>query len=219
LVRADPSDIGLQRDLSVSFNKIGEVLVAVGDLPGALKCCHDSVAITERLARSDPGNAGWQRDLAVSYERLGNVQKAQGDLAGALKSYRNTLAVTGRLALSDSGNAGWQRDLVVSFNRVGDVQLAQGDVAGAMKSYQDSLVIGEQLARSDPGNPGLREMAAAYSKLANMFAKSGDRTKALDAARRGQAVMSRLAALSPANDAWKRDLGWFNGVIAQLSQS
>ena len=66
----------------MSFNKIGDVQVAQGDLAGALKSYQDSLAIRDRLAKSDPGNAGWQRDLSVSYNNIGYVQKAQGDLAG-----------------------------------------------------------------------------------------------------------------------------------------
>ena len=84
-----------------SYDRIGDVQVAQGDLAGALKSYRDSLAIIDRLAKSDPGNAGWQRDLSVSYEKIGDVQVAQGDLPGALKSYRDSLAITDRLAKSD----------------------------------------------------------------------------------------------------------------------
>jgi len=47
----------------VSYNKIGDVLVAQGNLPEALKSFRDGLAIRDRLAKADPGNAGWQFDL------------------------------------------------------------------------------------------------------------------------------------------------------------
>ena len=65
LAKADPGNAGWQRDLSVSYNKVGDVLVAQGNLPEALKSYRDSLAIADRLAKADPGNAGWQRDLSV----------------------------------------------------------------------------------------------------------------------------------------------------------
>jgi tetratricopeptide (TPR) repeat protein len=114
LAQSDPGNAGWQRDLSISYEKIGDVQVAQGDLPGALKSYRDDLAITERLAQSDPGNAGWQRDLSVSYERIGDVQVAQGDLPGALKSYRDSLAIRKRLAQSDPGNVQWQVDVLWS---------------------------------------------------------------------------------------------------------
>ena len=85
LAEHDPSNASSQRDLSVSYDRVGDVQVAQGDLAGALTSYRDSLAIRERLAQADPGNAGWRRDLAVSHNKIGNVQVAQGDLAGALR--------------------------------------------------------------------------------------------------------------------------------------
>ena len=58
LAKSDPGNAGWQRDLSVSYDKVGDVQVAQGDLAGALKSYRDSLAIRDRLAKSDPGNAG-----------------------------------------------------------------------------------------------------------------------------------------------------------------
>ena len=152
--RKAASRTGDDRDLSVSYDRIGDVQVAQGDLAGALTSYRDCLAIFDRLTKSDPGNAGWQRDLSVSYDRMGDVQVAQGDLAGALKSYRDSFAIADRLAQSDPGNAGWQRDLSVFYEKMGNVQVAQGDLAGALKSYRDDFAIADRLAQSDPGNAG-----------------------------------------------------------------
>ena len=55
--KSSPSDLQWQRDLSVSYDRVGDVLVAQGNLPDALKAFRDSLAIRERLAKADPGNA------------------------------------------------------------------------------------------------------------------------------------------------------------------
>jgi hypothetical protein len=62
-----------QRDLSVSNNKIGDVLVAQGDGPGALAAYQAGLAIAEGLAKRDPANTGWQVDMAVSCAKLGSL--------------------------------------------------------------------------------------------------------------------------------------------------
>src|SRR5258706_9460279 len=80
LAASDRSNTGWQRDLSVSYDRIGDVLVAQGKLDEALKSYRDSLAIHERLAASDRSNTGWQRDLSVSYDRVGDVLVAQGKL-------------------------------------------------------------------------------------------------------------------------------------------
>ena len=104
LAAEKPNDMTYQRDLSVAYDEIGDVLVAQGNLPEALKSYRDGLAIGERLAKADPSNAGWQRDLSVSYEKVGDVLVAQGNLTEALKSYRDGLAIRERLAKADPSN-------------------------------------------------------------------------------------------------------------------
>jgi tetratricopeptide (TPR) repeat protein len=138
--RLDPGNAGWQRDLSVSYDRIGNVLVAQGNLPEALKSYRDGLAIADRLAKADPGNAGWQRDLSVSYNQIGDVLVAQGNLPEALKSFRDGLAIADRLAKADPGNAGWQRDLIVSC-----VKLAGIDQTGARTFLARAQQIVEQM--------------------------------------------------------------------------
>ena len=61
LAEQDPGNASWQRDLSVSHNKIGDVLRAQGDLDGALGEFRASFEIRKRLAEQDPG----KRLLAV----------------------------------------------------------------------------------------------------------------------------------------------------------
>ena len=91
LAKADPGNAGWQRDLSVSYNKVGDVLVAQGNLPEALKSFRDSLAIADRLAKADPGNAGWQRDLAISNERIADIYLRDGNNKEAKRAFEKAL--------------------------------------------------------------------------------------------------------------------------------
>jgi predicted negative regulator of RcsB-dependent stress response len=139
--------------LSVSYDRVGDVLVAQGNLADALKSFRGGLAIRDRVAMADPGNAGWQRDLSVSYDNIGDVLVAQGHLAEALKSFRGGLAIRERLAKVDPGNAGWHHDLSVSYDNVGDVLVAQGQLAEALKSFRDGLGIRDIWRRSILATP------------------------------------------------------------------
>jgi hypothetical protein len=66
LSKQDPSNADWQRDLSVSYEKVGDVLSAQGDLVGALKSYRDSLPIAEKLSKQDASNAGWQNNAAWS---------------------------------------------------------------------------------------------------------------------------------------------------------
>ena len=207
LAAAKPNDTGYQVGLAASYNEVGGVQVAQGDLAAALKSYGDGLAIIQRLAQSHPSNARWQRDLSVSYEKVGDVQVAQGDLAAALKSDSDSLVIRQRLAQSDPSNAGWQRDLSVSRNKVGNVQLAQGDLVAALKSYSDGLAIAQRLAQSDSGNANWqRDLALSYNKVGDVQAAQGDLAAALKSYRDGLAIIQRLAQSHPSNAGWQRDL-------------
>ena len=105
LAAADPGNAGWQRDLSVSWEKIGDVRQDQGDLAGALDAYTAAKAIRAKLAAADPGNAGWQRDLIVSHVKLSEVAAetaaVRAHLAEALAIARD-LQQSGRLAPVDA---------------------------------------------------------------------------------------------------------------------
>jgi hypothetical protein len=78
LAQSDPANAGWRRDLSVSHNKIGDVLRDQGDLPAALVSFQSAMRIAERLAQSDPTNATWRRDLERIGKRISDVEARRG---------------------------------------------------------------------------------------------------------------------------------------------
>lgn len=86
-LKSSLGDTHQQRDLSVSYDKIGEVQAAQGDSAAALKSYQAVLAIRERLATSDPCNTQWQRDLSVSYLKVGGL----GSVAGSVDARRALL--------------------------------------------------------------------------------------------------------------------------------
>jgi tetratricopeptide (TPR) repeat protein len=186
--------VGGERDLSVSYDRIGDVLVRQGNLPEALKSYQAGLGIAERLSRTDAGNSDWQRDLSVSYDRIGDVLVRQGNLPEALKSYQAGLSIRERLSRTDAGNSDWQRDLSVSMNKIGDVLVSQGNLPEALKSYQAGLGIAERLSRTDAGNFGLaarshrllRQDRRGVSRRGERYADAGGSDRE-SAARRGAA--------------------------------
>jgi tetratricopeptide (TPR) repeat protein len=83
LAKADPGNLAWQRDLSVSYDRMGDVLASQGDLAGALATYKDSLAIFDRITKANPANLGWQADLAWSCRKLGLLYARLGDLVEA----------------------------------------------------------------------------------------------------------------------------------------
>jgi hypothetical protein len=95
----------------VSHDRIGDVLVAQGDGPGALAAYQAGLAIAAGLAKRDPANTEWQGDLSMSHMNIGNALRMFRYGPAALKSYQAGLAIAEDLTKRDPDNIQWQVDL------------------------------------------------------------------------------------------------------------
>jgi tetratricopeptide (TPR) repeat protein len=206
---------GNDRDLSVSYERIGNVQVEQGDFARATTSYRDNLTIQDRLAQSDPGNAQQQRDLYASHTFVGNVREAQGDLAGALKSYRDGFAIIDCLAKSDPGNARWQRELSVSYINIGE-----RDLAGALTSYRDGFAIIDRLAKSDPSNlHWQRDLSVSYEKIGDVQMAQDDLAGALKSYEADLAIAAYLAKSDYGNAGWQRDLSESYNKIGDVQRA
>jgi tetratricopeptide (TPR) repeat protein len=218
LAALDPANTQWQRDLSISFERVGNVQVAQGELSAAIVSYRKDLQIAERLAALDPANTQWQRDLSVSFERVGNVQADQREFPAALDSYRKSLQIRERLATLDPANTLWQRDLSVSFNKVGDAQVAHGELPVALDSYRNGLQIAERLAALDPANTKWQhDLSVSFEKVGNVQVAQGEFPAALDSYRRSLQIRERLAALDPTNAQWRSDLSYVRHRMTEAS--
>jgi tetratricopeptide (TPR) repeat protein len=131
LARQDPDSAQARRDLSVSYNQLGEVSMQLGDLKAAREYLGKDLKLAEQLARQDPDNAQARRDLWISYTKLGRVSMQLGDLKAAREYFENDLKLAEQLARQDPDNAQAALDLVISFYE-------QGQVHRAAKQYPEA---------------------------------------------------------------------------------
>jgi tetratricopeptide (TPR) repeat protein len=152
-LRADQNDFDALRNLSVSYDRIGDVLRDQGDLNAALGSFQRGLAIRETLAVRDPANTLWQRDLSVSCNKIGDVLRDQGDLNAALDSFQRGLKIRETLAARDPANTQWQTDVARSCAKL--AQLEQVLDADLKRDYltrgREILVELKARSRLSPG--------------------------------------------------------------------
>ena len=137
--KIDPQNQEWQRELSVSYEFIGDVLMARGNWTDSLKYFQDGLAVADRLAKSDPDNRGYAHGLANLYFRDGEVLDEQGNQVEALKNFQEAMAIAESLIHADPGNADWHSDFVRSLSEVSRLRLASGDTAGALAVYAHAI--------------------------------------------------------------------------------
>ena len=67
LVALYPENISWKRDLSLSDDKIGDVLFAQGKLPGAREYFRAALALRKSIATADPTSREWERNISVTW--------------------------------------------------------------------------------------------------------------------------------------------------------
>ena len=211
------SDHWRQRELFVSYTKLGKVCLNQGKLADALNAFREGLAIAERLTHADPNNIQWQRDLSVAYAGIGDAFTDRRIPKNALTPYQSSLAIVERLAKSDPGDVALQRDLSGLHLRIGIAFEELGQLNDAMEAYRAYLGIMERVAWADPGNNlWQRDLSAAYEKVGYVLMLQGVREQALEAYRAGLAIIERLAKNDPTNAYWQYHLSILQERIGDI---
>ena len=152
-----PDDPQMQRDLSVSYNNLGDIAKARNDYKAAEGYYSKTLEISERLAEKYPEDPQMQRDLCVQYGNLGDIAKARNDYNAAEGYYAKALEISERLAEKYPDDPNLQRDLSVSYNKLGGIAEARNDYKAAEGYYAKALEISKRLAKMFPEVPMLKD--------------------------------------------------------------
>jgi eukaryotic-like serine/threonine-protein kinase len=217
LVRDHPGDVDMRRDLLVSYERIGDVLLATGDTAGALEHQRKALGFSQAIAAARPDDGEFRRTATISYLKVGQVLAQAGDTAGALEHFRQSLRLAEQSVEAAPSDARARGDLALMLNKVGDMLMAGGDQAAALDHYRKGLMIREAVAAEDPNSVPLRRaVAASNEKVADALASMGDAAEALRYQRKTLASDEALAAADPANVDAQFDLGIGYSNIAEL---
>ena len=110
---ADANNSKWQRDLSVSYDKVADILRR-SDPAAALVNYQASLDIAQELARREPDNSEWQRDLSVSYNKVADILR-RSDPAAAFVNYQASLDIRQELARREPDNFQAEVDQVISY--------------------------------------------------------------------------------------------------------
>ncbi len=207
-VPTEPASADLERDLSVSLIRLGDLLVGQGDRNGAMEHYGRALQIRERLSAADPASTERARDLGVSVSKVGDVHLSRGDRERALFAYEFSLRIAERLSDADPASADRARDVSGLLLRVGDVFLADGEGGEALTRYQRSLEIGERLSAADPASEDLaRDVGVSSNKIGDVLLSQGNLEGARQRYQRGLEINERLSSANPASADRARDFG------------
>ena len=204
-----------QRDLSISYERVGDVLATKGRQDDAAALFLDGLDFA-----THPIDIEDQTRTLASIANNGARPNADAEFDDAIAMYRKSLAIRQRLASSDKGNSQWQRDLLIMYTKLGDVLAAQQKYEDAFATYQMSLDIAGALANNGQGNvEWQRDEYVAHERLGDMLLKQGNFGGALAAFQRSLDLRRKRASADLDNERWQRDLFIIQDKIGDLQLS
>jgi tetratricopeptide (TPR) repeat protein len=207
LAQVDPANTEAKRNLSISHDKLADLLIREGKLSEARKSFEQSLRMRAELAESDPTNAQAKLDLSISHDRLGDLLVREGKLPEARKFFEQSLRISAELAETDPTNAQANRNLSVSRGKLGNLFVREGKPLEARKFFEQGLQVSADLAESDPTNAqAKRDLSISHERLGELLVREGKLAEARKHLEQGLRIRRELAEEVPTNALAKRDL-------------
>jgi tetratricopeptide (TPR) repeat protein len=167
--------IGLQRELTWNYNKIGDISADLKDYPNADAAYRDGLCVRENLLSKDQTNTQLRHDISWSFSKIAGVKMQTGDFAGALDAEFASLGIRRKLAESDPKNLIWRRDAASSLHQIGEIKAKAGAYASAIAFFVAAAEARLALKKDAPD-----DAATAVSFAASMTRAREAREKRLE---------------------------------------
>ena len=205
--QAEPDRADYQGDLSVFYERMGDLYRALGQGEEARDAYLKALAIAERLVQAEPDRADYQGDLSVSYNKMGDLYRDLGQGEEARDAYLKALTIAERLARAEPDRADYQGDLSVFYERMGDLYGALGQGEEARDAYLKALAIAERLVQAEPDRADYQgDLSVSYERMGDLYRALGQGEEARDAYHKALRIRERLAQAEPDRADYQRDL-------------
>ncbi|MGI9351372.1 MAG: TIR domain-containing protein [Rhizobiaceae bacterium] len=169
----------LEREIAVSFEKIGDTQMALGNNESALEAYSESLRLTKRISERDPSNTNWLRDLSVANHKIGNAMMQTDQAEQALDHFEADFSISQSLHQSDPNWNDWRYSVVVSSERLGNVNYLLKNFAKAEEAFETSITHSRILLEQQSATPKLVEN---ISKLLQSLTLIKEKTDSWEAA-------------------------------------
>lgn len=207
LLTANPDSAQAARDVSISLERLGDLLTRrgqPGDAKEALGYFQRSNEVAEKLLNANPQSAEAARDVSVSLNKLGDFllfRGQPGDAEKALLHLQRSLEVSEKLLADNPDSAQAVRDVSISLEKLGDLHLKRGqsaDLEVAIAHFERSHEYAEKLlSLNQESAQAARDVSISLEKLGDCLSlrgRPGDIATALRHYKRSLALAEQLLA-------------------------
>lgn len=149
--RLPSEDVARARMIEVT-GRLCTVLLAVGDVSGAIDNCRQNRTLTGALLAAHPDDTATRAMRATNGTVLGNALRMTQELAEAQGTLEDAVRLHGELLAANPNNTDIRRRLAVTHGYLANVYLDQQQPAAAARSLARAIEELGSLAAADPSN-------------------------------------------------------------------
>jgi len=207
-----PDSTYISRDLSLTMQRLGDLLWRLGERDEALKLHLEAKSRILAERAKHPEESLLLGDLGVAADRLSDMRLAAGDTLGALREAVDGAGSAEQLARQDPDDPARRRNAMVSYAKRASLLAVSGDRAGAARDYRLSEDLALECVRALPDHTDAkRDLSVVYSMRATFLADGGEIDSALVLYDRAMKISEALAASDPSDVLQQADVanGYF----------
>jgi len=192
---------------ATALDHLGQVRMAQGKLPEALKSFEQSLLIARSAVAREPGNLNLRFTLGQTQFWIGETHRRMDNRSGALAAMRDYLATSEALARAAPGNLDYQLELAYGYSNIGSLLEADRDFDGALQHYRRAMTVKQARLRTDPSNLDWQgDLAQTINKVGSALQQQGRLVEARRTFEEEQAIYTSLVRADPKNLPWKMRL-------------
>lgn len=183
----------IRRELAITDEEIGEILLVKGDTHGALDSFRTGVTRFRTLTTENPENRLWQSDLGQTLKELGEAERKNGELGSGLVDLNEAFSIFSALTNRDPNNMFCQYMMALTRLSLGVLSASQKHWSEAIKQEEVAIETLRQLSKQDPSSISLIQgLAVADIRTGEAAEATGDIVKAEDRFREAYNLLEPL---------------------------
>ena len=208
LAEEAPQNDAFQQDLSITYTKLGDIMLNRGDDKAAREYYASALNVDQALVAQQPENRTFAYNLSVSYSKMGDaILRLPGGVDAAWLAYTEALKKAESLVEDEPTNKDFLHRLWETNIALGDSQLRRIGSKAAQLHYQSSLEIARNALDKDPSNTQLKSaVITSLLRLGNVLVDQRIPEEALVQYQSALQKIESLVKHDPKNTVYLRSL-------------
>jgi serine/threonine protein kinase len=175
LLELRPTDAEHRYDLAISYQNLGSLQLATGDLSGAEAACEKAIGLLDDLAAATPSVVKYRFQAAVCRNNQGQILMKLERPAEARDRFRRAADTLKELLAGHPDNPAFQNGLGGVFNNLAGALRKLRDWPAAEDAYRAAIGHQQRAVSLAPGVPRYRSfLAAEYQNYAELLRQRGN---------------------------------------------